>query len=133
MSPYAAGRPCPGVGPRRGSCPNLIRGSERNCEACAPYVKAKNKRYDKARGNSGERGYDAAWRRVRIMKLARSPMCQCDECKENRLPAVLVHHIMTISERPDLRLDPDNMLSMANECHERVHKNERWGEMQVKP
>ena len=127
MSPYAAGRPCPGVGPRRGSCPNLIRGSERNCEICDPYVKAKNKRYDKARGNSGERGYDAAWAKIRNVKASQDPLCEF--CLRDGLvvPLDVVHHDKPIETHPELRLVMDNLISLCNEHHEIIHGPERWG------
>ena len=123
MSPYAAGRPCPGVGPRRGSCPNLIRGSERNCEICDPYVKAKNKRYDKARGNSGERGYDSTWKKVRSLVLSDSPLCSMCEAEGVIRKATLVHHV---DENPRNN-KWDNLTGLCNEHHEIIHGPERWG------
>ena len=127
MSPYAAGRPCPGVGPRRGSCPNLIRGSERNCETCAPYVKAKNKRYDKTRGNSGERGYDAQWAKIRARKLAKDPLCEM--CMDDAVirAAVLVHHI----DGDAFNNDDDNHMSLCHYHHEMIHGPNRWAKTTV--
>lgn len=77
---------------------------------------------DRQRGTTAERGYDADWKRVRAMKLAMSPLCECEGCQAGRLrvtEATVVDHIVPIAERPDLRLALSNLRSMAKSCHDR--------------
>ena len=73
------------------------------------------------RTSAASRGYDAAWRRLREAKLSADPFCQCDECTRTGalLQATVVDHIIPISERPDLRLEWDNLRSMTKAHHDR--------------
>jgi 5-methylcytosine-specific restriction enzyme A len=118
-------KPCPGYGPRKGACPNLIKMSVKYCSECLVYYKANTKQYDKTRDQSDERQFlhTTQWRKIRKMKLAEFPLCE--NClKNNRItPAVLVHHI----DRNELNNKPDNLMSMCTACHEAEHKNERFG------
>ena len=82
----------------------------------------RKRQFDRKRGKTAERGYDALWRKVRAVKLAQSPLCECDECQAGRIrvrEAKVVDHIVPISERPDLRLDLSNLRSMAKPCHDK--------------
>ena len=120
-------RPCPGKGPRYRRCQNLIDGNEACCPECKPYEKKATKRYDQQRGNSGDRGYDAAWQKVREGKASRNPLCE--RCLRNgNIHALdVVHHIKPIETHPELRLVMDNLESLCTACHEEEHKGERWG------
>lgn len=71
------------------------------------------------RGSASSRGYDRKWRRVRAAKLRADPLCE--HCtREGRVRAATeVDHIIPIEQRPDLRLDWDNLQSLCNPCHER--------------
>ena len=82
-------------------------------------------RHDKTRGNAAERGYNATWQRVRRMKLARSPLCSMCEEQGRIVPAVLVHHVRAISAQGE-RLDPRNLMSLCQPCHEAIHGPDRW-------
>ena len=68
-----------------------------------------------------KRGYDGAWERLRKIKLAADPMCQiqthCGDRSITRQVATEVDHIIPIAERPDLRLDYDNLQSACKSCH----------------
>jgi 5-methylcytosine-specific restriction endonuclease McrA len=78
------------------------------------------------RGNSGERGYDAAWQKLRKLKIVRYPLCE-EHLKHGRaVPAQKVHHIKPIETHPHLMLVMENLMSLCNECHEKVHGPERW-------
>ena len=76
--------------------------------------------------------HSAAWKRVRAVALQRDGgMCQ--DCmdrlragygiKPNR--AQMVHHIIPLSERPDLALNLSNLRSLCSECHNKVHPERR--------
>jgi len=92
-----------------------------------PYEKAATRRYDKSRGNSGERGYDAQWQKVRTIKANQDPLCE--ECLKAGLlvPLDVVHHIKPIETHPELRLVIENLMSLCTFHHEEIHKGERWG------
>jgi 5-methylcytosine-specific restriction enzyme A len=58
----------------------------------------------KAQGRSGK------WPRVRKEHLATHPRCEvCGEKKDSE-----VHHIQAYRERPELELDPNNLITLCN-------------------
>jgi 5-methylcytosine-specific restriction protein A len=102
-----------------GGCGEIISG---DCPKCK---KRHRKEYDRNRQSSSKRGYNVAWRRVRRAKLSKSPLCECVDCeagKKRVVPASTVHHLKPIDTHPHLRLKMSNLLSMARECHEKLHK-----------
>ena len=127
--PFKPARPCQGRGPRRGRCPNLIRGDETCCPECKPYEiqtqKRQTRQYDKARDQTPGRKFihSTTWRKIRESKLNRDPLCERCEKQGLTVPAVLVHHV----DGDELNNDPSNHMSCCNSCHEIIHKGERWG------
>ena len=119
--PYAPNKPCAKAG-----CPNLTK--ETHCEA---HVNFSKKQHDNRRGSAASRGYDAKWRKLRLAKLAENPLCECENCKRDKKVkrATLVHHIKNALDYPELRLEWDNLESMANDCHEIIEaeRGKRWG------
>lgn len=77
--------------------------------------------------------YDQAWKDTREAFLLENPYCMCDECKKDGrlLLAEVVDHIETIEDRPDLRLDWNNLRSMTKRHHDRHTMREmiRKGQM----
>lgn len=71
--------------------------------------------YDTWRGSSTSRGYDAAWRRTRMAFLADHPLCT--DCYPRLTVATEVHHIAKVADRPDLRLEFDNLRALCKACH----------------
>lgn len=112
-------RSCPGKGPRYLSCPNLIKSSETCCSECKSYEKAKTKRYDQERDQSPGRKFlhSTDWRKIRLIKLFRDPLCE--RCLEKGLTvaATLVHHI----DENQLNNDSSNHMSLCGPCHLAVH------------
>lgn len=47
----------------------------------------------------------------------------CRECKRygKTTAASTVHHIIPMEERPDLKLEDKNLLSLCNNCHNGMH------------
>ena len=118
-------RPCLGYGPRRGACPNLIRGKDHYCPDCLPYAKAETKKYDKERyQNDPARRFwmGPIGRRISKAKLARDPLCE--RCLRIPIdePAVLCHH----KDNNELNNDPSNHESLCTPCHEEIHKGDRF-------
>ena len=69
-----------------------------------------------------------AWKWLRAQALQRDGgMCQA--CMERMQMGVgirprratMVHHIIPVEERPDLALRLDNLRSLCDECHNRMH------------
>jgi len=83
------------------------------------------------RGTSAERGYDATWRKLRAAYLREHPLCECDACQGGKVrvtAAQVVNHRIDIAERPDLRLEWDNLQSMSKAHHDAYTARTRgWG------
>lgn len=62
------------------------------------------------------------WKEKRIVILKRDNY-QCRECKRygKVTEADTIHHVLLLTERPDLKLDNRNLISLCEECHERMH------------
>ena len=69
------------------------------------------------------------WRRLsrRIIRKARG---ECQLCRaEHRLTrAVLVHHVKSLREHPELAYEPSNLMPLCHDCHERMHKRGLYAE-----
>lgn len=70
------------------------------------------------RPSAAERGYDARWRRIRMMHLRNHPLCA--EClKDGRTePASEVHHKVPLAAGGDHSLS--NLMSVCRACHNRL-------------
>lgn len=73
--------------------------------------------YDHDRPSAAKRGYDGAWRDFRATYLRHNPFCYDCARKGLNTPATEPHHIKKVRERPDLRLDPTNLLPLCQRCH----------------
>jgi 5-methylcytosine-specific restriction endonuclease McrA len=73
---------------------------------------------DLRRGSRQSRGYDGEWDKLRLQHLAEEPLCR--ECKHRGyvFVAELVDHILPVRDRPDLRLDRDNLQSLCKKHHD---------------
>ena len=125
--------------------------------ACPACTFVKHRRIDSQRGTSTERGYDAAWRVLRIRAFERDRWT-CVECGwrpdlaamyqaigADELPASLAvmdelrrrqraglrhlqgDHIIPISQRPELRLTLGNIQTLCSLCHGRKTAAEDGG------
>lgn len=68
------------------------------------------------------------WRRAREAAIARDNGL-CQHClKDKRItPAYMVHHIVSLKEDWSLRLKLDNLVSICNPCHNKIHKVRETG------
>ena len=70
----------------------------------------------------------AAWRRARAAALERDHHL-CRDCMAAKArgemvrarTATVVHHILPVELRPDLKLDMDNLISLCEACHNKRH------------
>ena len=92
-----------------GGCTSLaVRGG-----LCSAHSRAKY-------GTTKEKGYDSEWERLRKYKLARDPFCEA-RIRCRGMIATQVHHVKTIADRPDLRLEISNLQSVCRPCHRAIH------------
>ncbi len=120
MTPTAAPHPCGQPG-----CSAVVPRGARYCDV---HLKARRKADDDRRGSSTERGYDQTWRRVRAAHLSRHPLCVLCQAEGRLTPATVVDHIISINERPDLRLDSSNHRAMCKRHHDqRTGRDQAWG------
>lgn len=126
--PYKPRRQCPGRGSHRGNCSNTVASSESYCATCAEYAMREHRRnsrqYDRDRDQCVQRQFlhSTTWRKMRAMKLAKDPLCEICLLHNRDTIAVLVHHI----DCNELNNNNNNHLSLCNECHEKLHKKNRW-------
>jgi 5-methylcytosine-specific restriction protein A len=83
---------------------------------------------DAARGTSTQRGYDAAWRRLRKAHLIANPLCVFHLAVGETVAATVGDHIVSIRDAPERRLDPSNLQSLCKSCHDRLRQREQAAE-----
>ena len=81
-------------------------------------MNSRKRELDAKRGTSTHRGYDAVWRRLRTMHLAREPLCRFCSAMGRTIAASVVDHIQSIADAPALRLEPSNLRSLCKRCHD---------------
>jgi 5-methylcytosine-specific restriction endonuclease McrA len=70
---------------------------------------------DLHRPSPARRGYDGAWRKLRLVILDRDPVCTlCHAALSS-----VVDHIEPIALAPQRRLDPSNLRGLCKSCHDR--------------
>lgn len=64
----------------------------------------------------------AKWKRKRENILRRDGY-ECTICKRygRHKSAEIVHHIKSIEEAPELRLNSENLMSVCKDCHNKLH------------
>lgn len=105
-------RPC-----RKLGCRGLHRNGNGYCEAHQDMAAAWG---GNSRGSAAERGYGAAWRRLRLLVLKRDGwVCRCADCKAvGRVRnASEVDHIIPKAEGGTDH--PDNLSAIHPDCHKR--------------
>ena len=85
-------------------------------------VKHKAKRLDRIHGyedhreSSCRRGYDGTWQRLRLIVLAREPLCRYCKAKGLIVVATEVDHIRGMAKGGE-RLTIDNLQPLCKSCH----------------
>jgi 5-methylcytosine-specific restriction protein A len=110
--PWKAKRPC-----SRQGCNLLVGGASR---FCPEHEKQSKQQYDAQRGTAADRGYNAGWAKVRVMKLNIDCLCQRCLMKNVDKSACLVHH----KDRNSGNNSMDNLESLCLKCHQKEHEKE---------
>ena len=71
-----------------------------------------------------------AWIRLRKLKLALDPLCQCCEQSDKVVPASVAHHLVSILQFPDERLNIKFLLSLCLPCHQTMEAEQRGIEIE---
>jgi|ERR1019366_2494474 5-methylcytosine-specific restriction protein A len=107
--PTASKRPC-----RHPGCPALVESGIGYCEGHGG--KGRLSKREALRATPPERGYDANWRRFREWFIRRHPICESSAgCNHY---AMEVHHVITITQDPSLRLVESNCQSLCKPHHQ---------------
>jgi|SRR5699024_2713035 len=107
----------------KAGCRTLIDYDKRYCDE---HRNDNHKQYNKHR-RQYDREYvsfysSSDWRKTRYQAMLKTGF-QCVRCDDDSIvtTAVMVHHIQTVKDRPDLKLDMDNLMPLCNECHNKIH------------
>ena len=86
-----------------------------------------NKEYDKQKRNKKSKQFynSTAWKKCRRSILVRDRFI-CRICFDNGYltPATVVHHKKEYKYYPEKGLDPSNLISVCDCCHNKLHGNE---------
>ena len=118
--PIAPRHPCPGIGPRRRACRNLVGRGVRCCPECEPHLKSQQRAYDTARDKTDERQFlhGPIWKKIRLLKLSKDPLCERHLAQGRDEAATLVHH----KDGNELHNEEENLESLCVPCH-----GGKWG------
>jgi 5-methylcytosine-specific restriction protein A len=103
--PLSPPRPCAAPG-----CPELVHGKAR-CDA-------HERKRDRERGTAHERGYDARWRKYRLVYLAQHPLCAPCASQGRTTAASVVDHVRAHKGDVTLFWDPRNHQPSCKPCHD---------------
>lgn len=82
--------------------------------------KPANRPREEQRGSSSDRGYDSTWYRLSKWHAKREPLCRECYFRGRKTPWELTNHVLPVRDRPDLRLDRENLSSMCKAHHDTV-------------
>lgn len=67
------------------------------------------------------------WRKMRLQQFSEHPLCQICEAEGKVKAGEHVHHVRSfvnapnLVERDRLAYDPDNLMTLCEECHGKIH------------
>lgn len=99
-------------------------------------VKQRQKEYDRDNRNKDSQAFYHSRQWQLLQRAAASRANFADEYilhYENRMvQGRIVHHIIPVSERPDLRLNPKNLIYVSDKTHRMIHEQYDKGEQAKK-
>jgi 5-methylcytosine-specific restriction protein A len=114
--PNAPRRPC-----NRPGCPSLT--DKRYCDS---HARESKRREVRTKGNTTERGYGYDWQKLRNVHIRMFPLCADPYHVHLHRPVIAKHvdHIESIQDAPQRRLDPTNLQSLCENCHNSLKQKE---------
>lgn len=106
--PIRPRRPCSHPG-----CAELV--DQGRCAKHQHYQQQQRQQYDQYRGSAHERGYGAAWRKLRARILKREPLCRHCAARGVTTVATDVDHIIPKSQGGTD--DESNLQPLCHACH----------------
>ena len=84
----------------------------------------RKRRFDETRGSPSERGYGPRWQRIRLVVLAREPLCRfCKEAGRIVAAGVVDHIDGDTNNNAD-----ENLRPLCKRCHDkRTGRDQAWG------
>jgi 5-methylcytosine-specific restriction protein A len=99
------------------ACPVCGKASVFGSPYCADHPRARERQFDKESREPWHAWYGlAVWKRLRLLKLHRAPICE----KCNRYAATDVHHRIDHKGKWKLFLSLENLESLCHSCHSRI-------------
>lgn len=77
----------------------------------------RNQQIDAQRGTPAQRGYDARWRKIRLMHLRAHPLCVDCASRHLTVAATDVDHILPLAQGGTHAAE--NLQSLCHSCHSR--------------
>ena len=94
---------------------------------CEKHQKQKKRQERSNRNLNDQYLYGTLWQKSRIRWLSKNPLCRICEENGRTVRAVLIDHIVPHNGDKRLFWDSKNWQSLCNDCHEKKHKDNRWG------
>jgi 5-methylcytosine-specific restriction protein A len=96
---------------------------------CALHQRSVQQDYDRTRANDPTHAFykSPQWRAVREQYLSIHPVCAMCEKEGLVTVASVCHHIIEVTARPDLSLDPQNLVALCSAHHNLVHGGLKGG------
>lgn len=92
---------------------------------CGAIVDGKCDRCDKSKATHA--GFYSSWKWTKLSVRKRMADPLCEQCLSDGkvTPATEVHHIVGVDESEALRLNWDNLMSVCDECHDKLDGERR--------
>lgn len=90
------------------------------------FQRKRNKQRNKKKSAGNQIAYDEVyntdkWKKLRVLKLMKNPLCE--QCEKEGIvkPALDVHHKIPILKDISKAFDEDNLMSLCRKCHILIH------------
>jgi 5-methylcytosine-specific restriction protein A len=76
------------------------------------------------RDKNHSKRYGSNWKKISKAYRQANPLCEICKTDGKLVPAELVHHKIKLTDGGTN--DTENLQSLCQHCHERIHKHDRW-------
>jgi len=100
------------------ACGNAVRHNERACDRCGRGKKV-------AKLSTADAGYGWDWQQLSVRYRADYPLCEMCYQRGIATSSAEVHHIVSVSDAPWLRLELSNLMALCVPCHRAIDQERR--------